>query len=286
MPDQRPPGISCRVPYVDITAHHGGFIFYPGGQLYDDPKSDVAVPGKTPGEPWAIAGLSYDSKRGKWLPAGPESMAPNGTFYVYAEDPDVPGKIRKVTIADGSSSDVTTDGGWHVVGTTDNGVYLGKIGGQDAPNPGVWFVAFGSAPTQVIDHGSWWRYFNGGLWSIDREGNLVRYDVATRSESIWAKGLPNYPFGIVGFDLSGRPIVNNNGSLAIYRVDGPMIPIWLKPNGLGATARVAADSLGVWFLVAGGLVGTPGNGVYLWTPSGGAKLIVASEVYPAGACGP
>jgi hypothetical protein len=271
------------MPYIDITAESGGFLFYPGGQLYSDPSSVVALPGMTSGKVGAVAGYSYNYKNAKWLPVSSYLQAPNGTFYVYADPIDVPGKIRRVRIADGSLSDVTTDGGWYLVGTTDSGVYVGKVATPDA---GVWWVAFGSTATQVIDHGKWQRYINGGLWTVDRAGNLVRYDVASRAETMWAKGLSFYAYGVVGFDLEGRPIVNNDGSIAIFRPDGSRILIWPNPNGLYATGRVAADSQGVWFAIGSGVLGRPGNGVYLWTPSGGAKLIVASEVHVAGGCLP
>jgi hypothetical protein len=286
MPAELPPGTTCRVPYADISEASGGFIFYPGGEMYGDPRSVVAMPGNTPGQVGVNGGLTYVPKTRTWLPVPAEWVTPSGSSYVYG-DYMRSGKIRVVTIADGSAQDVTAEGGWYFVGTTDGGVYLGKSGGPNAPNPGAWFVSFGSslAPVQVADHGSWMRYFNGSLWTVTQDGNLARYDVATRSEVNWATGLGSRAW-IVGFDLSGAPIVNRQGALAIYRADRSSTAIWSMPNGRGSGGRAIADSMGVWFEVGGGLAGTPGNGIYLWTPAAGAKLIVASDVHVAGGCGP
>jgi hypothetical protein len=208
-------------------------------------------------------------------------VAPNGSFYVYNTE----GKVRAVSIADGSSGDVITDGGWYLIGTDNNGVYLGKTGGPGQPVPGAWYVSFGTAPSQLVDHGSWHRYYKGALWTVDRDGNLLRYDVANGAETIWAKGL-SYVGSVVGFDLSGNPVVNTGGALAMYRSNGSRIAVWPGTNGLSAAFLVGADSMGLWFLVAGGLVGAPGHGVYLWTPSSGARLVSVPEVNVFQGCGP
>ncbi len=276
-----PAGINCRVPYADISEASGGFIFYPGGKQQSDPNSAVALPGNTPGQLGLNPGLTYDYATGTWFPVPPNWVAPNGSFYVYNTD----AKIRAVNTADGSDGDVTIEGGWYLIGVDNNGVYLGKMGGPGAPVPGVWFVAFGYAPYQLIDHASWQRYYKGGLWTVDRDGNLIRYDVTTASETVWAKGLQNVA-SVVGFDFSDEPVVNTGGALAMYRADGSRIAIWPGTNGLSAAFLVGADPMGLWFSVGGGLVGAPGHGVYMWTPGVGAKLISAPEVNVFQGCGP
>jgi hypothetical protein len=283
-PEQLPAGVACRVPYAEISEARGGFILYPGGQRQSDPNSVVAMPGSTPGEVGVNSGLTYNSATDKWAPVGSEWVAPNGLFYVY-DDWRLSGKIRAVTIADGSSGDVTTDGGWYIIGTSDIGVFLGKAPLPGAgPIPGAWFVAFGKAPARIIELGLWSRFFEGGLWMVDGGGNLVRLDVATGAETVWGKGLLSVSW-VVGFDLSGQPIVNTGGALAIYRANGAMIAIWPGTNGLSAGGRAAADNMGIWFSVGGGLVGAPGHGVYLWRAGKGAQLISAPEVNIGGPCG-
>jgi len=276
-------GVVCRVPYAEISEASGGFILYPGGQQQTDPNSVVAMPGNTPGQIGVNGGLTYNSATNKWAPVGSEWASPNGLFYVY-DDWRFSGKIRAVTIADGSSGDVTTDRGWYIIGTSDTGVYLGKapVPGT-APIPGAWFVAFGKKPAQIIEQGSWRTFFEGGLWMVDGGGNIVRHDVATGAETVWGKGLRNVSW-IVGFDVLGQPIVNTGGALAIYRANGSTIAIWPGTNGLSAGGRTAADKMGVWFSVAGGLVGAPGHGVYLWRAGKGPQLTSAPEVNIAGPC--
>ena len=137
----------------------GGFILYPGGQRQDDPTSTVALPGNTPGQIGVNAGLAYDRVLSKWVPVPLDWLAPGGRTYAYQDNG---GKIRAVSVADGSSGDVTNEGAWELLSTADDGVYV------DRPNtPGAWFVPFGGIPTQIVDHGSWRKYFNGALWGID-----------------------------------------------------------------------------------------------------------------------
>jgi hypothetical protein len=283
-PAALPAGVVCRLPYAEISEASGGFILYPGGQQQSDPNSVVATPGNTPGQIGVNTGLTYNSAAGTWAPVGAEWVSPNGLFYVY-DDWRFSHKIRAVTIADGSSGDVTPDAGWYIIGTSNTGVYLGKASvAGTGPIPGAWFVAFGNSPAQIIDGGVWGRFFAGGLWGVDGGGNLVRHDVSTGAETVWGRGLLNVS-RIAGFDLAGQPIVITGGAVTIYRANGSTIAVWPGTNGLSAGGWVSADKVGLWFSVGGGLVGAPGHGIYLWRPGVGAKLISVPEVNIAGPCG-
>jgi hypothetical protein len=165
---------SCRVPFSNISEADGGFITYPGGQRQDDPTSVVALPGNTPGQIGVNPGLAYDWFVGRWVPVPMSWLAPGGQTYAYQEGG---GKIRAVTVLDGSSGDVTTDGGWELISTADDGVYAGK-----PDNPGAWFVPFGGTPRQIVDHGTWLGFANGGLWGIDSSRNVIQHDAVSGTE--------------------------------------------------------------------------------------------------------
>src|ERR1700674_1507233 len=167
---------TCRVPFSVISEASGGFITYPGGQRQDDPSSVVALPGYTPGQIGVNPGLAYDRALGRWVPVPPEWLAPGALTYAYA---DFTGTIRAVTPG-GGSEDVTADGGWELISTADTGVYAAR------PNvAGAWFVPFGGVPQQIVDRGSWQRYFNGVLWGIDGSGQVFEHDLTSGAETVW-----------------------------------------------------------------------------------------------------
>src|ERR1700694_5045858 len=99
---------TCRVPFSVISEASGGFISYPGGQRQDDPSSVVALPGNTPGQIGGNPGLAYDHVLNRWVPVPLDWLAPGGQTYVYMDFGT--GNIRGVTVADGSSGIVTTNG--------------------------------------------------------------------------------------------------------------------------------------------------------------------------------
>ncbi len=92
------------MPFAAISEASGGFIAYPGGARQDDPSSAVALPGNTPGQIGVNPGLAYDRVLGHWVPVPLDWLAPGGQTYAYQNG----GKIRAVTVLDGSSGDVTT----------------------------------------------------------------------------------------------------------------------------------------------------------------------------------
>jgi hypothetical protein len=266
---------SCGVPFSEISEANGGFIIYPGGQRQDDPSSTVALPGNAPGQIGVNPGLAYDRVLGKWVPVPLDWLAPGGQTYAYA---DSAGKIRGVTVADGSSGNVTTDGGWELLSSADDGVYVDKLN-----TPGAWFVPFGAAPTQIVDHGSWLKYSNGALWGIDSSRKVIQHDVSTGVETAW--GTVSSVSDIVGFGTSGEPLVVTGGTLVMLHLNGFPTTLWPGIGDLGEGGRVYADALGVWFEVDGTRIGEQGTGIYLWTTAKGAQLIASEVVHVMGACG-
>jgi hypothetical protein len=265
---------SCRIPIADISEAKGWFLTIPGGSRQDDPTSVVALPGGTPGQIGANPGLTYDRAAGVWVPVPSQWLAPGGSLYAYQGFSDT--TIRAVNAVDGSSGTVVGGGGWLLMTTTDDGVYVTR---SDAP--GAWFIPFGGQPRVVIDHGSWQRLNTGSLWGVDANGKLARHDLTSGLEATVATVSANAWIG--GFDLSGNPLLNQGGALTLVRGDGTTTTLWPGTSG-SVGGRVVADGLGVWFEVGGGLVGAPGHGLYLWTPSAGARLISSPEANLAGGC--
>jgi len=265
---------ACRVPIADISEAKGWFITIPGGSRQDDPASVVALPGGTPGQIGANPGLIYDHSTDTWVPVPYNWLAPGGSLYAYEGYSN--GIIRAVNVVDGSSGTVVTGGGWLLMTTADDGVYVTK---SDAP--GVWFIPFGGDPRVVIDHGSWQRLANGYVWGVDNSGNVVRHDLISGDETKWATVPANA--WIVGFDLLGDPLLDAGGALSLVRAGNSVTSIWPGTNG-SVGGRAIGDANGVWFEVGGGLVGAPGHGLYLWTAAAGAHLISSDEGNLAGGC--
>ncbi len=266
---------TCQVPIADISEAKGWFITVPGGSRQDDPASVVALPGGTPGQIGVNPGLTLDRAAGAWVPVPYNWLAPGGSLYAYEDFKN--GAIRAVNVVDGTTGSVVVGGGWLLMTTADDGVYVTR---SDAP--GAWFIAFGGQPRQVINHGSWQRLFGRSIWGVDSSsGAVVRHDIDTGYEITLAP-VPATA-SVLGFDVSGNPLVWSGGALMVVRADHSVTTLWPGTNG-SAGGRAVADALGVWFEVGGGLVGAPGHGLYLWTAAAGAQLVSSSEGNLAGGC--
>jgi hypothetical protein len=238
-----------------------------------------------PGQIGVNPGLAYDRVLYKWVPVPSDWLAPRGQTYAYQENG---GKIRAVTVADGTSGDVTTDGGWELISTADDGVYAGKLN-----IPGAWFVPFGGTPRQIVDHGTWVTFANGGLWGIDSSRNVIQHDVASGFEINW--GQVSSVSNIVGLGAIGEPLVATGGALVMLHMSGPPTTLWpgtgltaaiSKSNcsDLGEGGRAYTDAFGTWFEVDGTRIGEPGTGIYLWSAAKGAQLIAPEAVHVVGMC--
>ena len=235
----------CRLPFSEISEARGGFIAFPGGARQDDPSSVVALPGNAPGEIGVNPGLAYDRILGHWVPVPLDWLAPGGQTYAYQT---YGGKIRAVTVLDGSSGNVTTNGSWELISTADNGVYAGQLN-----IPGAWFVPFGGAPRQLVDRGTWQSYSNGALWGVDSAHNLIQHDVTTGAETSW--GAVSSVAFVVGNATSGEPLVVTGGVLVMLHLNSAPTTLWPGTGGLGEGGRAFADTVGIWFEVDGSRIG-------------------------------
>ena len=238
---QLPPG-TCRLPLAYVSEANGGFIIYPGGLYQPDSTSEVALPGNTPGQVGVNAGVTYDFVIGVWVPVPNHWLAPGGQTYVYEDYKS--GTIHAVTVATGESGLVSTDGGWQLIGTTDDGVFASKANAS-----GAWFIPFGRQAQQIVDHGTWQRYGNSALWGSDSSNKLVRYDTSTGAETTWGS-ITSYGY-IVGFDALGEPVVATGGAQVLHHGDGSTTTIWAGTNGLVSSGYVSGDAHGIWFEVDG-----------------------------------
>jgi hypothetical protein len=202
-------------------------------------------------------------------------LAPGGSLYAYEDFNN--GAIRAVNVVDGTTGSVVVGGGWLLMTTADDGVYVTKLGA-----PGAWFIAFGGQPRQVIDHGSWQRLNKGSIWGVDpSSGAVVRHDIDTDYETTLAT-VPATA-SVLGFDVSGDPLLWSGGALMLVRADHSVATLWPGTNG-SVGGRAVGDQIGVWFEVGGGLFGAPGHGLYLWTAAAGAQIVSSSEGNLAGGC--
>jgi hypothetical protein len=277
-PTPAPPvaGATCLVPFSEISEANGGFLVYRGGRRQDDPSSVVALPGNTPGQVGINPGLAYDRALGRWVPVPLDWLTPDGRTYVYADFQTQ--QIRAVSVADGTSGNVTLDGGWEVLSAADLGVYA-----DHPPAPGAWFIPFGGVPMQVVDRGSWRRYFNGALWGMDSSRKLIEHNLTSGVETSW--GTVSSVSDIAGFTTSGEPLVVTGGTLVMLHLSSAPTTVWPGAGDLGEGGRAYSDAVGIWFEVDGSRIGEQGTGIYLWTADKGAQLISSEVVHVMGNCG-
>ena len=125
---------------------------------------------------------------------------------------------------------VVSGGGWNLIGTADDGVYV-----DTGPGPGAWFILFGGQPTQVVDHGSWQRYFANALWGVDDRGHLLRHDLGTGTDTDWAS--LGFRGEVSGFDMNGDPLISGSTVLPLVRLGAPPTTIW---SGVGMWVGIGA----------------------------------------------
>ena len=213
---------NCRIPISNGQPGSGGFISIPGGTFASDPASNVVLDwtgapppkqpqqGPGPSRPTSF-GLSFDRAVGRWLPVGPTWVTPDGQSYAY---PDfVGGGVRWVKVADGS---VTTLGGsnsWNLLDVETEGAYAVRTDSTGQAPSGLWLLAPGKDPVQVIGSGYWSWVTTGFAYGYDAPSvpagaphPLLRFNLRDHTTVTWYQD-GNQVQWVPGFDRGGAPIV-------------------------------------------------------------------------------
>jgi len=274
--ESRLAAFNCRVPLSHGVPGSGGFVSIPGGAFSSDPGSNVALdwtgapvpasaPGMGPGPATRTSsyGLSYDRAVGKWLPVYAAWVAPDGQTYAY---PDyLGGGVRLVKVADGSITTMGPDSRWNVLDVEAEGVYAVRFDPQAPPAAGLWLLAAGKNPAQVVTGGYWDWVTTGYAYGFDAPSvpqgaphPLLRLSLRDHTTVTWYQQGERIPY-LAGFDRDGSPIAilaPSNGSpgdpwqTALIPQPNQLNPILVASQG--AEPPVVRDSHGFW-MEAGGL---------------------------------
>ena len=296
---------SCRVPFV--SSDSTGVTAYwmaQDGTVSEDPtgrfgrRSDNFYQSATTPVLVGPNPLYYDSALHRWLPAGRESVSPDGSQYAYVKPFTT--TVQVVTVATGQeSSYLVPRGPWHILDFTAEGLYLNQE--WEGVGAGLWRLDLRTTQlrkvlsdptvTFVTDETAW-------VWDVDPSApasfsafaganmpnRISRLDLRSGVLTNWvttADAVPN----VIGFDLNGRPFIVANGqqesavelvpapnqvvNVTTYRV-GPGGPVFQPHTAI-------ADESGEW-------LGGP-DGLYRYDASGFHRVAATGKATdPANRC--
>ena len=278
-------GLSCRLPVVSGGPGSGGFIVFPGGAFVADPRSAVTVPSPSPGTATPAPGPgpgpgysgwyggTYDAAYSKWLPVGSRWVSPDGAHYAYPLN----GDVYVQSVAGGAQLVLGKGQNFTVLDLDNSGVYV-----EPSNQPGLWYLAF-SGTTKQLSSANFWEgvshgYAYGTITSAVPQGatdTILRLDIQSGA----TVNFFTQPGGIsylTGFDLQGHPTiqVQYNQATALFIATGPdsstiiAASYGYSPFPYGAPN---ADSHGLWYPLAGGIVLFT-NGAWYWMSNLGGQL--------------
>ena len=298
------PGHGCRLP---LTGRAGagaasGFVQLadgrgatsdPRGQLLGggggDPRSRTAVAPVLHGAPGATP--SYTPAAGRWVPAPPAAVAPDGLRYAYAAGDGV----HLVEI--GSAADRVIGGGGdlEVLAFAGEGVYA--VHRRPAgPGAGLELLEPASGAVRILrpdEPGVEWAAAGGGAaWAVaglaGGADEVWRLDRPTGTLTVWLHRLGT-GLRLVGVDAAGHPLVQLAApqSSSVWLVSAPGAARQVSesaPGGDDTPGYPAAvtDAGGVW-------VSDDGGTLYRFSPSTGMRRVdvprlLASAQRVAGGC--
>jgi len=227
--------------YGQVPTEQTAFLLYPDGSVTSlQPVTNF--PGG--GQFW-IPGATYDRMAGRWLPVGPEAVAPDGVTFAYADYDLPPSPAAGMSTGDGphAAGALATTGRVHlvdartgadrilfggsptyeVIGYTADGIYLQQVGlTMDGPFASGLFLLkpSGGVPAPVaggnrtLDRAGW-DVIGGAAWGVDystggglQPGNqLVRLDLTTGAIQVWLTAPEGTGVTRVGTDSKGSLLV-------------------------------------------------------------------------------
>jgi hypothetical protein len=265
--------LSCSLPVVSWLKNGGnaasqnGFIAVPSGAITVD---------TTPN------GYTYDRAYRRWLPVLAPMVLPDGSAYAYEDQPpDGEYDIHVVQVASGADKVISRmpyDNAYSVLALQPEGVYVVPVLHRSGVPTGLWLLSSTTGTLAAVPGAADadWRLIAGGAaWGgpvgADR---LDRLDLSTGMVTTWFRHDIAIPLGIggdygpavVGFDLSGRPLVEFAPPVDATVTPAPMpsFEIWLvsspgqaiKLTGMplpsGFLRPGVTDSHGTWFVGSDG----------------------------------
>ena len=288
-------GFAVNAGWVNVTS--GAVVPDPRGNLVDVRDVPVGAGGTSP--QWGLqaqpsllgeASGSYSPKLGRWLPARPEMVAPDGRHYAYMA-PDGPTHV--VDSVSGSDHALAHPADLGPIGYGSAGIWL-----VQGPGYGLWLLdpATGSASGVLAPDPkqAWLWMWGGAIWgqdSAELPGSpaptaLLHFDLATRSVSTWY-AQAGMTVRLAAVDQTGAALVvvgqgESSRALSITGA-GQSTPVTLPP-GVSADALVGGvrpetDSHGGWIFAR--------SGMFLFTASSDVQRTgptPTGDIIPAGEC--
>jgi hypothetical protein len=284
---------------------------------------DARTPGlmRTPDQPYLYAygsptttvTLTYDRVVGRWLPVNRAQVSDDGLRYAYVDhEPGAATTSQRIHVVDvrtGSDQVVYRNSDnplYAVVGVLQQNVYLtdcqpletgancwGPLRRLDATTGNIATVSDRRGTWVISGRIGWmvtcWPAQHPpacfGIYDERGPNQLLRVDLATGNEEIWASGSG---IDLIGIDSDGAPLVTVGGAseCGVVRVSAPeqMEPIFSLPitHTVGCGFRSAtADRIGIWLQVEYDPIGTAA-GIYMYSKASGVRKISDSQAVPVG----
>ena len=298
----------------------GAFRRDSGADMVMDTTTPNAPTWRTPDQPYLFAAgsptttvtLTYDRAVGRWLPVNRAQVSDDGLRYAYVDHEFGAATSQRIHVVDvrtGSDQVVYRDTDnplYAVVGLVQQNVYLTSCQSTET-GANCWGplrrldVTTGNIATISDRRGTWVTSGRIG-WMVtcwpakypvpcfgiydEREPNqLLRVDLATGNEEIWARGSG---IDLIGIDGDGAPLITVGGTseCGVVRASAPeqLEPIFSLPinHTVGCGFRSAtADRIGIWMQVEYVPSGTTA-GIYLYSKASGTRKISDSQCVPVG----
>jgi len=307
-PSITPPSASgiCRLPVVMWTqtpqgqVPSEGFVTYPGGGFTTDANGGVVLDGtryRTTAKPYLYGGGpgagSYDWPLGRWLPAKPGSVSPDGLHYAYSTDF---GAIHIVDVATGIDRTLKgPEGPDTVLYYAKEGVYFNHEW-EGPAGPGLWLLdpATGAVQTVFSDKSvqavggfaAWLPDVNPAdphpvfsqYTGTNMPNQTLRRDLNGGQTVRWFYQ-PGKSVAVVGFDQDKHPLIvaESLGSPDSFQIW--QVPAANQGHQLYSGTQFAetvADSHGIWFANQ--------QGISLYTPALGLQKVSTIAADLAGPC--
>jgi hypothetical protein len=303
----------------------GGFLHFPGGAFRKDPHADMVFDAKTGlmrtpdqpylyayGSPTTVVTLTYDRVVGRWLPVNRAQVSDDGLRYAYVDHEFGAAPSQRIHVVDvrtGSDQVVYRDADNPlnaVVGLVRQNIYLtscqpNETGGNcwgplrrlDATTGNIATVSDRRGTWVISGQIGWivtcWPAQNPvpcfGIYDERGPNQLLRVDLATGNEEVWAGGSG---IDLIGVDADGAPLitVGATNECGVVRASAPeqMEPVFSLPinHTVGCGFRTAAaDGIGIWLPVDYEPPGTTA-GLYLYSKGSGVRKISDSQYVPVG----
>lgn len=300
----------CRMPAILRVDQGGnrevvGYLALPSVATTDDPTdaivkvADFPLGGGATVPVWGtttspqlfgVALGTYSRVAGRWLPAPPELVSPDGRHYSYLH----PNGTLRVAAADGSEIPIPNPNNLTPLAFTGAGVVLV----QDGPaSNGLWLLDPATRSVTAITPPAGtddWREVSAGLaFGLNSPGVLgAPQGTAVLAANVAAGSTPRTVFTAgIGSTIALIATDRQGGLLVVVAGSSPGL-VYLDPNtglrsvtvpaGVGLATigpRHHADAHGIWFI--------GGSGIFLFNSESGFQQVapgVTTDVAPAGDC--